>query len=324
MVVWRTSYVVGGAPFEMREPITKEQSVNKLTLLMVQHAHSVARELGAKALMFDADTIESAAELDEVIREISYRVVLVTRGRECGAAANTDLCTPITIPKVPLTRMGQIKIGVLIGVAEKLFERGDVVVCLSGVPQSNRLDMMAVIKVGDEPEVFLTDEASPLPPDLRPGVFERVLAIASELAAEGREHRPVGAIFVVGDSDKVLENSRQLVFNPFHGYPEEDRNILSPSLEETIKEFSAIDGAFVVRGDGVVLAAGRYLMPKGKSHEPLRSGLGARHEAAAAITAVTDAVAVSLSQSTATVTVFNSGRIMSEIEKIRNTVAGDG
>ena len=26
--------------------------------------------------------------------------------------------------------------------------------------------------------------------------------------------------------------------------------ILDPALEETIKEFSAIDGAFVIRGDG--------------------------------------------------------------------------
>jgi hypothetical protein len=267
--------------------------------------------------MFDADTIDSSAELEEVIREINYRVVLVTRGKECAGIANSELCTPVTIPRVPLSRMAQIKIGVLIGVAEKLFERGDVVVCLSGVPQSNRLDMMAVIKVGDEPEFFLTDEAHPLPPDVQPGVFERVLGIASELAAEGREHRPVGAIFVIGDSDKVLENSRQLVFNPFHGYPEEERNILSSALEETIKEFSAIDGAFVIRGDGVVLAAGRYLMPKGKSHEPLRAGLGARHEAAAAITALTDAVAITLSQSTATITIFNSGRIMTEIEKIR-------
>ena len=56
----------------------------------------------------------------------------------------------------------------------------------------------------------------------------------------------------------MLQLSRQLVMNPFHGYPEEDRNILDPNLRETIREFSAIDGAFVIRDDGVVMAAGRH------------------------------------------------------------------
>jgi DNA integrity scanning protein DisA with diadenylate cyclase activity len=274
--------------------------------------------MNAKAVMFDAEAVESEEELAELLSHIDYPVVLFTREKEqidLPPAPNRSL---ITVPRVPLTRIGKIKVAVLLGVAEKMFERGDLILCLSGGQQADRLDMMAAVKVGDEPEFFLTNEANPLPPDVQPAVFERVLSIASELAVEGREHRPVGAIFVIGDSDRVLENSRQLVFNPFHGYPEEERNILSPNLEETIKEFAAIDGAFVIRGDGVVLSAGRYLMPKGKASEPLRSGLGTRHEAAAAVTAVTDAVAVALSQSTSTITIFNSGRMMTEIEKIRS------
>ena len=83
-----------------------------------------------------------------------------------------------------------------------------------------------------------------------------------------------GALFVVGDCDRVLAQSHQLVINPFHGYPEAERNVLDPRLEETIKEFSAIDGAFVVRGDGVILNSGRYLAPRSKLEEPLPQGLG--------------------------------------------------
>ena len=76
--------------------------------------------------------------------------------------------------------------------------------------------------------------------------------------------------------------------NPFHGYPEEDRNILDPNLRETIREFSAIDGAFVIRDDGVVMAAGRHLNAALEEGE-LPRGLGSRHVAGAGITAVTDA-----------------------------------
>jgi DNA integrity scanning protein DisA with diadenylate cyclase activity len=148
-----------------------------------------------------------------------------------------------------------------------------------------------------------------------------MLTLAGELGAEGREGRPVGTLFVLGDSDHVLDQSRQLVINPFFGYPEAERNVLDPHLEETIKEFSAIDGAFVVRGDGVILSAGRYLSPAAKPEEPLSQGLGTRHEAAASITVTTDALALCISQSTGTVSIYRRGRLMTDIAKPRSLVS---
>jgi len=107
------------------------------------------------------------------------------------------------------------------------------------------------------------------------------------------------------------------VLNPFRGHPESERNILDLTLEETIKEFSALDGAFVVRGDGVVLTAGTQLVPTG-SPLPLPGGLGTRHAAAAGITASTAALAVCISQSTGTVSVFKSGQLVTDIQKATN------
>jgi len=51
-------------------------------------------------------------------------------------------------------------------------------------------------------------------------------------------------------------------------------------------------------------------------------GLGARHQAAAAITAVTNSVAVRVSQSTGTVTIFRRGAIVTEIEEPRRREQG--
>jgi diadenylate cyclase len=169
--------------------------------------------------------------------------------------------------------------------------------------------------MGTEIELFSASTADPLPADVTPAVFERVLTLAGELGVEGREGRPVGTIFVIGDSDHVLAQSSQLVINPFHGYSESERNLLDPGLEETIKEFSAIDGAFVVRGDGVVMAAGRYLAPNYRLDGKLPQGLGTRHQAAAGITAVTLAVALCISQSTGTVSIFKEGRLITDIQK---------
>ncbi len=49
--------------------------------------------------------------------------------------------------------------------------------------------------------------------------------------------------------------------------------------------------------------------------EQLPQGLGARHAAAAAITASTKSISVSLSESTGTVRVWRRGAMITEIEK---------
>jgi DNA integrity scanning protein DisA with diadenylate cyclase activity len=174
------------------------------------------------------------------------------------------------------------------------------------------LDTLMVLNLDTEPELFATLGTVPRGSDVRPEVFERTLGLAVQLATEGREGRPVGTIFVLGDEAQVLLQSRNLILNPFRGYAEAERNILDPALEETLKEFAALDGAFVVRGDGVVLAAGTQLLPHAAPCE-LTAGLGTRHGAAAAITASTGAVAVTISQSTGTVSIFKSGRMITSI-----------
>jgi diadenylate cyclase len=124
----------------------------------------------------------------------------------------------------------------------------------------------------------------------------------------------VGTIFVIGDYDKVVKYCRQMVINPFRGYREEEKNLLDPSLGETLKEFSTIDGAFIIRGDGTIMSAGTFLKPE-KTTVSLQSGLGARHGAAAGLTAITGAMAVVVSQSTGAVSLFKAGELVMVLEK---------
>ena len=140
--------------------------------------------------------------------------------------------------------------------------------------------------------------------------------MALELAAEGREGKPVGAIFVLGDSTEVLNNARQNIINPFKGYAENERNILDDRLTETVKEFAVIDGAFVIKGTGVIVSAGTYLLPK-LMPEELPQGLGARHVAGAAITLATKSIAITISESTGTVRMWRKGNLITEIEKAK-------
>ncbi len=295
-----------------------------LSRCLIRHAHAIAREVGAKAVLLYADVVEEDQDVIDLVQDVDFRVLLVTRRSGFVAPEGWgDLCKVVRVPDLKMTRAGQIKVALLVAAAEGLVRPTDKIVCSTGIDGSGRVDTIMILELGTEIELVAGLAAEPLPADIAPAVFERLLTLAGELGAEGREGRPVGTLFVLGDSDGVLGQSRQLVINPFFGYPEAERNILDPRLEETIKEFSAIDGAFVIRGDGVILSAGRYLSPAAKPEEPLGQGLGTRHEAAASITVTTDSLALCVSQSTGTVSIYRRGRLMTDITKPRGQ-AGDG
>jgi DNA integrity scanning protein DisA with diadenylate cyclase activity len=111
-----------------------------------------------------------------------------------------------------------------------------------------------------------------------------------------------------------MEKSRQLTLNPFQGYSEDERNIMNPEVRHALHAFAVLDGAFVMREDGVVVAAGRYLNFDDQGREvdvPL--GLGARHMAAAGISRDSDAIAIVVSQTSGSVRVFRKGKVALEL-----------
>jgi len=139
----------------------------------------------------------------------------------------------------------------------------------------------------------------------------QVIKLAIEIAREGREGKPVGTAFVLGDSDAVLERSRQLILNPLAGHSSTDRKITNPDMRENIKELALLDGAFVIREDGTVEAAGRYISID-TSNVQLSKGFGTRHVSVAAITQETKAIGIVVSESGGQVRIMAEGRIILE------------
>jgi diadenylate cyclase len=280
-----------------------------LTNTMMDFACRIAEQIEAKAVMLYGDAVKND-QLPEVISERD--LIIVTRGD--GDDALWKYAKIIKIPNLKLTRVGQIKISIIKGIAAGLLRRQDRVVCLTGIPKLGYIDCMMVIDVGREFEILTAENASDIFAGIQHEVFEAVLTLALELGSQGREGRPVGTIFILGDHERVFPFTRQMIINPFAGYPEEERNILNPMLKETVREFSALDGAFIIKGDGVLMTAGSYLNVTMEGKDFPR-GLGSRHLAASGITTVTDAVAIVVSESTGTVRVFKNGRIFVSIEK---------
>jgi DNA integrity scanning protein DisA with diadenylate cyclase activity len=289
-----------------------------ITGSLLEAVPGIARGCDATAVFVYVDALSAASLV--MPEDLSHKVYYVTRSAEEETAESGRRGHFLRVPHVPLTRMGQMKIAIFLALSRNLVKAGDVVVFLSGIAESGTLDTLLITQVGREFEMYAAvEDGKELPPHVLPEVLERIIEIAAELGSEGREGKPVGTIFVLGDVERTMALSRQMTLNPFRGYPEEERNVLSPSLEETIKEFAAIDGAFLVRGDGVIESCGAFLKMTSQQEFDLPQGLGTRHHAAAAVTAVTEAIAVTVSESTGTVTVFRKGRPITEIEKPRST-----
>lgn len=292
---------------------------SKWTGLVIRQAIQMAKRVEANAILFYMD---STKDLDPFSKLTSdARLILLTKRKECIEKATKLSVTALMLPDVQLTRIGYLKVGFLAAISKGLVKSGDVIVCVGGVPNQGYMDTIMLVEAGLESELFGGVGEIAFPSSIQPDAFETLLDLVVELANEGREGKPVGSIFVLGDHKRVLELSYQLVFNPFQGHPEDALRIHNRDVQETLKEFSSIDGAFVIREDGVLLAAGRYLNI-GYQGEPLPQGLGARHAAAAAITQATDSIALVISESTGKVTIFRGGRILSEIEKAATHAAG--
>ncbi len=284
-----------------------KQSQNHLELIKV--AVSLAQKRNFDHLLYVGDLLlpEDAFRGKPRARKKLVQAVVSEAQRAVVEAAGVPV---IPLPQYDLGRAEKLKLALVSGIARGIYAEGDVVVALLSARPVGKPDSILMVNVGpDEEDVgfgFLRTEG------VQPEILEALIDLAVTIGVEGWEGRPVGALFVIGDSSKVMEQSRPLSLNPFQGYSEDERNMLNPEVRRALRAFAVLDGAFVLREDGVVLAAGRYLNFDEKDvRVPL--GLGSRHMAAAGMTHETAAIAVVVSQTSGSVRVFRHGRAVLEL-----------
>jgi diadenylate cyclase len=288
----------------------RESSINKL---MFNQAAKIAKGADCDSIAVFGDTMIS----NPIVPPdgfSDFKTVLVTRRAKEGDFDDSPFDNVIQVRSFSKGRLAQARSAFLVGITRGVFSLNDKICCIGGISSSDHFDTIVVIDMRNEFRALLADQEDFLPADVSPEVLERVIGIAMELSVEGREGRPVGTLFVLGDTEKVEEMTKPLVLNPFFGYKNEDRNVLSPFMDETVKEYSGLDGAFVVRGDGVLISAGSLIHAPDYLHS-LPSGFGSRHAAAAAISVAADCLAIVVSASTGQVTLFRNGIALPLMEK---------
>ncbi|MBC8039470.1 MAG: DNA integrity scanning protein DisA nucleotide-binding domain protein [Opitutaceae bacterium] len=303
--------LVAGFGGILAKPVQAQQ--NRINRLMIREADRVAKGAACGAIMVFGDTFVGGIEPGAWFPK--SKTILVTRNLvEPDDEEDGNFAGVIQVRSYSPRRLAQLRSAMFVALTRGMISFNDRVCCVGGIAGSNQFDTVVIVDVEREFQTLLTGHADLMPDDVKPEVLERVIAIATELAVEGREGKPVGCLFVVGDAPKVEKLIKPLVLNPFYGYKEEDRNILSPFMDETVKEFSSIDGAFIIRGDGVVSSAGSLIQAADSDHV-LPSGLGSRHAAAAAISVATECISIVVSSSTGQVTLFRRGVMLPLTEK---------
>lgn len=220
----------------------------------------------------------------------------------------------IAMPTYDIARPERFKMALVGGIGAGFFKDGDVVLGLLGRTPTSYPDTMMLVTIGSDSRDSMHTGFGVVGTDRIPStILESVFDLAVEIARDGWEGHPLGTLLVVGDSAAVMEKSRQLTLNPFQGYSENEKNIMNPEVRDAIKNFAVLDGGFVIRDDGVVLAAGRYIKVDDHSDLDVPLGLGSRHVAACGISQSTGAIAVVVSETTGVTRVFQRGRCVLEI-----------
>jgi DNA integrity scanning protein DisA with diadenylate cyclase activity len=207
----------------------------------------------------------------------------------------------------------QVSQALLEAIADDHLQTGARVIAMYAGYERDNLDTISIINLSEHLTKLTSRDLQRLETRVPLPTLRRVVDLAVEIGREGREGKPVGTLFVVGNHRRVMELSHEQVHDPFRGYQRKDRMISNPRVRESIKELAQIDGAFVIASDGCAMAAGRILDAPATGLT-LSKGLGARHWAAAAISKATDAVAIAVSESTGTVRLFQDGSVVLRIE----------
>ncbi len=308
------------------------------TAALLKAARQLLDELSADAVLLLTETDLDWAEVLDIIP--AKKLLLSAKDPELAKVlqANPNLRV-LDIDPGPTPTHEQMSVALLEAVATDKLKPGSHVIAMyngigvaDGIPE--QVDSLSIIHLGEHLERLTAADLRTLDTQVPLETLRAVVELATEIGQEGREGKPVGTMFVVGDTDKVMSMSRPLNFNPFRGYGRKERDIRDRRVREQIKDIAQLEGALIIRRDGVAEAACMYIdAPAPKDTLGVSKGWGTRHISAAAISKQTKAVAVVVSQSTGKVVIFQNGMVVLQIapfarpmtfQRFRMDHSGDG
>lgn len=295
--------------------------LNSSEIALLESARVVAAECEASAVVLLAELSYSFLDIQKSLGELP--LIVASDVEEVIEAARKDDVNQVALHEEPETRQMQLIQALLESLADEMLKTGDTIIALYAAFEHEQIDTLTVMPLAEHLTRLTSRDLQRLETTVPLETLRIVVNLAVEIGKEGREGKPVGSLFVVGNHRKVLAQSHEQVHDPFKGYPKKERSIRSARTRESVKELAQLDGAFVISADGHCEAGCRILDAPAEGLT-LSKGLGARHWAAAAISKTTKAIAIAVSESTGTVRIFKDGMVVLRIEPIDRAMTWRG
>jgi DNA integrity scanning protein DisA with diadenylate cyclase activity len=273
---------------------------------------AIGRAARVRAVLCVAETATMCAQVKAGSGKL--RLLAASPSRRASQDLAKQGFETLLLPLRFISRFKQAQYAVAMALQKGRVSPGERLVCSVGSSLA-RSEFILVMEVGQESSAVALQELVKYPDDVRLPVIEAAIDVACEIARAARRGKRLGAIFVLGDADGVLEGSRQLVPNPFQNVDLRERSLLSPSIRDLLVELAKLDGAFVVRRDGIIQTAGAFLTAN-PADVQVPQGLGTRHLAAAAVTARTRTMAVVVSATDGHIRVFKHGELVLHVDPV--------
>ncbi|MCS7266403.1 MAG: hypothetical protein NZ805_16430, partial [Armatimonadetes bacterium] len=138
-----------------RKPRREEEEIADPTDAILSVAcHLAKQEVGRKVLVCAEPSL--FVTLQEWLQKAPF--ILATSSHSLPEEIKHAIKSLIELPKIHLPRMGQIKLAVILGLAQGVIHSEDTLICLAGPPNANRLDTLLLLKVQEEFELFAVSD----------------------------------------------------------------------------------------------------------------------------------------------------------------------
>lgn len=295
----------------------KHQRFNEQFAAIYDLAVMLSKQADADALLVMLDGPTDWGELSKRAGREKILVASDAEGALAGAAEAGLSTVLLDMHDAPVFE--QLTQALLESVADEILEPNSEVVAVYSGFDPGKIDSISFIRLDEHLGRLTARDLRQIETSVPLDTLKCVVDLAIEIGREGREGKPVGTMFVVGDSKKVLVQSHPAGYDPVKGYSRKERTLTDPRVREAVKEVAPLDGAFVVSPDGTVERACQ-IVNADHVNLTLSKGLGSRHWAAAAISKETNAIAVTVSESNGTVRLFKNGEVILRVEPFRRAM----
>src|SRR5260370_18297026 len=199
------------------------------TAALLKSARQLLDELAADAVLLLTETDLDWAEVLDILPVEKLLISAKYPHLNAGLQAYPKLRV-LEIDPGPTPTHEQMSVALLEAVAtEKLKTGAHVIALYNGIgaedTRPEHVDTLSVIHLGDHLEPLTAADLRNLDTQVPLKTLRAVVELATEIGQEGREGKPVGTMFFVGDTEKVISMSRPLNFNPFPGDSRTERDV---------------------------------------------------------------------------------------------------